>query len=381
MQLLCASGPLIQLEEVFLTKRLLLTEPFTTVVEEVPVPEPKPGEALIRVECVGVCGTDVRSWMGRHAFTTYPRVMGHEVSGTVVKLAGDPAPCCAASGRCQAAPAPAASRAAGPTAPSIREGDVVVVEPYAACGKCYPCSIGRYNCCQNLQVMGVHRDGAMQEYICVPVSMLHKAPQNRSFVELSFVEPAGIGMHAIGRSRLQAGDTAAVIGAGNIGLLMIQILKARGAKVIAVDVKESRLDLARKLGADITVNSTTDDPVKASLEFTGGVGAPVVFEVVGAVPTINLALQLVSYAGQIVLVGVCPDELCLHPELLNKRELDILGSRNSRGVFPGVLELVGKGALSTEALVSRKITVDEFDQTMKDVTSGSRDEIKIVVQF
>lgn len=357
-----AVRPLTQLEEVFLTKRLLLVKPFTTVVEEVPIPEPGPGEALIRVECVGVCGTDVRSWMGRHAFTTYPRVMGHEVSGVVVKLGGD-AP---------AAPTPA---------PRFAEGDIIVVEPYAACGHCYPCSLGRYNCCENLQVMGVHRDGAMQEFICVPVSMMHKAPPGRNFVELSFVEPAGIGMHAIGRSRLRSGDTAAVIGAGNIGLLMIQILKARGARVIAVDVKESRLDLARKLGADLAVNSLEADPVKAALEFTHGVGAPVVFEVVGAAPTIGLALQMVSYAGQIVLVGVCPDEVCLRPELLNKRELDVLGSRNSRGVFPGVLELVGEGSLSTEALVSRRITIHEFDQTMKEVTSGSKDEIKIVVQF
>ena len=343
------------------TKRLVLVKPFTTVVEEVPIPEPGPGEALVQVKCVGVCGTDVRSWMGRHAFTTYPRVMGHEVSGIVVKL-GDGA-------------------AADASGHSLAEGDVVVIEPYSACGRCYPCSLGRYNCCENLQVMGVHRDGAMQEYVCAPVRLLHKAPAHRSFTELAFVEPAGVGLHGIRRSRVAADDTAAVIGSGNIGLLMIQILKARGVKVIAIDVKESRLVLARKLGADLALNSTTEDVVEKVREFTGGVGVPVVFEVVGAVPTIAQALEIVSYAGQIVLVGVCPDEFPLKPELLNKRELDILGSRNSAGCFPEVVELVGQGKLVTEDLVSRRIGIEEFDDTMKEVTSGAKDEIKIVVEF
>jgi L-gulonate 5-dehydrogenase len=340
---------------VFRTKSLVLREPFNAVVEEVPMPQPGPGEALVQVKCVGVCGTDIRSWQGRHSFTSYPRVPGHEVSGIVVEFGSQ-----------------TESR-------GIALGDPVVIEPMIACGKCYSCSIGRYNCCENLEVLGVHRDGAMQEYLCVPASLLHKAPPGSNFVGLSFVEPACVGLHAINRSRASAGDTVAVIGAGNIGLLMIQILKAKGANVIAIDVKDSRLNLARRLGADLVINSQRDDPVKEAKEFTGGTGVPVVFEAVGVAETVLLTFELVSYAGQIVLVGVCPDEVRLRPDFLNKRELDVLASRNSKGAFPGVLDLVREGKLVTEELVSRRITIGEFNETMREVTSANRDEVKIVV--
>lgn len=343
--------------EAFPTKRLVLRQPFAAVVEDAPAPRPGAGEVLLRVRTIGVCGTDIRAWQGLHSFMTYPRVPGHEVAGEVAELgpgAGD-------SG--------------------FALGERVVVDPYVACGQCYPCSLGRTNCCERLEVMGVHRDGAMQEYVVVPVGQLHRAPAGPSFETLSFVEPAGVALHAVRRSRVKAGDTAAVIGAGNIGLLAVQILKAQGARVMAIDVKESRLQLARTLGADLVVNSKTENPVEQALEFTGGVGPSVVFEVVGASPTVRLALDLVSYAGQVVLVGVCHDEVTFRPDLMNKRELDLLGSRNSRGVFPEVLRLVAEGKLVTDGLITRRISLDEFDATMKALASGAQDEIKTVIHI
>ncbi len=338
-------------------RRVVLSSPFNAVVEDIAVPEPDFGEALVQIKCVGVCGTDIRSWQGRHSFASYPRVPGHEASGVIIELGS------------------------GTETSGLVLGDIVVIEPMIACGKCHSCSIGRYNCCERLEVLGVHRDGAMQEYLCVPVSLLHKAPENRTFTELSFVEPACVGLHAINRANVKAGDTVAVIGAGNIGLLMIQILKTRGAKVIAIDIRDSRLKLAETLGADYTVNSKVADPIKATAEYTQGVGASAVFEVVGMPDTVVLALDLISYAGQVVLVGVCGDEVCLRPDFLNKRELDVLASRNSRGAFPEVLKLVKEGKLTTEALVSRRIRINEFNETMKEVTSGMKDEVKIVVEF
>ncbi|HHW14526.1 MAG TPA: zinc-binding alcohol dehydrogenase family protein [Firmicutes bacterium] len=338
-------------------KRLVLRKPFEAVVEEVARPEPGPGEALVRAGAVGVCGTDIRAWQGLHSFLTYPRVPGHEVAGEVIAF--------------------------GPETETrgIRPGEAVVVEPMVACGRCYPCSLCRYNCCEHLEVLGVHRDGAMQEYFAVPVSLLHRAPAGFNFAALSFVEPACVARHAVRRSRVRAGDTAAVIGSGNIGLLLIQMLKLEGARVIAVDVRDSRLELARRLGADLTVNSKAEDPVRRTLEFTDGVGAPEVFEVVGTASTVKLALDLVSYAGQVVLVGVCHDEVTFRPDLLNKRELDLLGSRNSRGLFPEVLRLLEEGRLVTEELITRRIALDEFDAAMREVTSGARDEIKTVIEL
>jgi threonine dehydrogenase-like Zn-dependent dehydrogenase len=183
------------------------------------------------------------------------------------------------------------------------------------------------------------------------------------------------------RSRVQAGDTAVVIGSGNIGLLALQMLKIRGAKVVAIDVKASRLELARRLGADLTINSKEQDAVQAVLDFTGGVGGNVVFEVVGNAPTVQLAFDLVSYAGQIVLVGVTHDEFTFRPDFMNKRELDLLGSRNSKGLFPEVLSLIASGQVKTDSLVTRRIALDEFDATMRALSSGGTDEIKTIINL
>lgn len=338
-------------------KRLVLQKPMLAEVVEAPVPKPGPGEALLRVRCVGVCGTDIRAWQGLHSFMTYPRVPGHEVAAEVVEFG------------------PETDRR------GLAAGDVVVVDPYIPCHECYPCSLGRTNCCEKLEVMGVHRDGAMQEYITAPVAHLYKTPAGFGFDTLSFVEPAGVAMHGVRRSRVKAGDTAAVIGAGNIGLLAIQILKAEGARVIAIDVRDSRLERAKRLGADVVVNSQTEDVQKVVRDFTGGVGPSAVFEVVGVSATVMLALDLVSYAGQVVLIGVCHDEVTFRPDLLNKRELDLLGSRNSRGVFPEALRLVEEGRLVTSELITRRIKLEEFDSTMRALATGGQDEIKTVIDL
>lgn len=338
-------------------KRLVLQKPFLAEVVEAAVPEPAPGEALLRVKCVGVCGTDIRAWQGLHSFMTYPRVPGHEVAAEVVAFGPD-------------------TNAGG-----LLAGDTVVVDPYIPCHRCYPCSLGRTNCCESLEVMGVHRDGAMQEYITAPVAHLYKAPAGFGFDTLSFVEPAGVALHGVRRSRVKAGDTAAVIGTGNIGLLAIQFLKAYGARVIAIDVRDSRLERAQRLGADLIVNSATENVPAVVRDFTGGVGPSAVFEVVGLGSTVGLALDLVSYAGQVVLIGVCHDEVTFRPDLLNKRELDLLGSRNSRGVFPEVLRLVEEGRLVTSELITRRIALEEFDATMRALATGGRDEIKTVIEL
>lgn len=339
------------------TQRLVLYEPCRAVLEQGHLPLPRAGEVLVRVRAVGVCGTDLRAWQGRHSLLTYPRVLGHEVAGEVVALGPDF------------------------DRPEIQLGDAVVIEPMFACGHCYPCSLGRYNCCERLEVMGVHRDGAMQEFIAAPATHLHRAQGGTSFQALAFVEPAAVALHAIRRSRAAAGDTAVVIGAGNIGLLAVQLLKLAGVRVAAVDVQEAHLALARQLGADCTLNSRTEDVRGEIMNFTVGTGASAVFEAVGVSPTVKLALDLVSHAGQVVLIGVCHDEVTFRPDLLNKRELDILGSRNSKGAFPEVLRLIEEGRLVTEDLITRRIRLDGFDQAMRETAAGGRDEIKTMIEF
>ncbi|MEW6228751.1 MAG: alcohol dehydrogenase catalytic domain-containing protein [Bacillota bacterium] len=338
-------------------RRLVLLRPYEAVIQEVPVPEPGPGEALVKVRSVGVCGTDVRAWQGLHSFSSYPRVPGHEIAGEVVRL-GQGAEGC-----------------------GVMPGDRVVVEPMVACGKCYPCSLGRYNCCERLEVLGVHRDGAMQEFISVPCSLLHKAPAGLGFTMLSLVEPACVAMHAVRRSRIKPGDVAVVIGAGNIGLLIIQMLKLSGARVIAIDVRRSHLDAASRLGADLVIDSRLEDPVKGTHKFSNGAGGSVVFEVVGIALTVCLAFDLSSHAGQVVLVGLCHEEIPFRFDLLNRKELDVLGSRNSCGLFPEVLGLLAGSRLVAELLVTQHIRLEDFEATMRSLTTGGRDEIKVVMEL
>ena len=223
-------------------------EPWQVSCVKIPMPEPKPGEALIKIMAAGICGSDIGAFRGTNGLVSYPRVIGHELAGVVVSIPEN-------------------------NKNGIKVGDRVVVDPYLYCGHCYPCSIGRTNCCDDLHVLGVHVEGGMAEYFCHPADMLVKIPDGMSWVQAAMAEPLTISLHGIHRGGLKAGEYCAIIGAGPIGLAAAMVAQAYGAHAILLDLVQERLDFAKSLGVEYTINSGKEDANARVHEITGGEGA------------------------------------------------------------------------------------------------------------
>ena len=275
-------------------------EPWQVSCVKIPMPEPKPGEALIKIMAAGICGSDIGAFRGTNGLVSYPRVIGHELAGVVVSIPEN-------------------------NKNGIKVGDRVVVDPYLYCGHCYPCSIGRTNCCDNLHVLGVHVEGGMAEYFCHPADMLVKIPDGMSWVQAAMAEPLTISLHGIHRGGLKAGEYCAIIGAGPIGLAAAMVAQAYGAHAILLDLVQERLDFAKSLGVEYTINSGKEDANARVHEITGGEGAQQVMECSGANPAIRSTLDLVSHAGRITFTGWPKKETSLPPleegQVLKLREL------------------------------------------------------------
>ncbi len=336
-------------------KALRLNAPHQCEFAEIDEPRPAPDETVIRVHSVGVCGSDMHAWHGTQPFVTYPRILGHEVGAEVVT--------------------PGASR------PDLKPGDRVVIEPLLSCGKCYPCRIGKYNCCANLRVLGVHTDGALRPLFAVPSACLHRAPAGMSFDEMALCETVSIGLHAVRRAEVSAGETAVIIGAGPIGLGAMQSARAYGARVIVLDVLESRLEMARNLGADFFINSNKIDPVRAVMDLTHGEGTPVVIEAVGLPRTIEQTVDLVAAGGRIVIVGVGSQTVTFPQHVFLKKEIDFRGSRNSRNCFPELLRLMGEGKIRMGPLVSHRFAFEEGIDTYRWIDEHRSEVTKAVIQL
>ncbi len=332
-------------------KCVVLRKPREIVVEDRPPPAgPTRGWALIKVKAVGICGSDVHAYRGTQPFQTYPRIPGHEISGTLV----------------------------GPTS-RLKEGQLVTVEPLLRCGGCYPCRQGRYNCCVNLRVMGVHEDGAMCEYVRVPEELVYPVPGKIPADHAALCEPAAVACQAVKRARVTSGDTVLVIGAGPIGLLVLQVASSRGAWVIASDIDPGRLALAKRLGADAAIDPERRDLSEALKDLTSGDGPNVVIEAVGSEPTIRQAIDVVSAAGRVVLVGLTGEAIPFKPIVVIRKELDVLGSRNSCGMFQGAIELIAEGRIRVGPLVSHRFNLDEAPEAFRAIDEGRVRPVKALV--
>jgi len=294
---------------------------------ERPEPAPGPGQALIRVERVGICGSDLHLYHGNHPYASYPRTQGHEFSGLVEAYGG----------------------AAGP----VPIGARVAVEPLLPCGECYPCRQGRGNCCVRLKVLGAHLDGAMTELIAVPTERLY--PTGDLDAETAaLVEPVSIGVQAAARGEIGPGDRVMVFGAGPIGQAVVLAAVDRGARVMAVDRLASRLALARRLGAEGTVEVGRDDPAAAAREWTEGDGPSVTVDAVGAPAVIRSCVDLVASAGRVVIIGLSDQEVSLPVIDFTRKELTILGSRNNAGLFGAAVDLVSRRRDLVRSLITHR---------------------------
>lgn len=270
---------------------------------DLPEPTPTPGHAIVRVRRIGVCGTDYHAYKGNQPFFSYPRILGHELSGIVERIEGN--------------------------AEGIVTGDQVCIIPYLHCGVCLACRRGRTNCCREMRVLGVHVDGGMRERISVPTTHLLKA-NGLSLDEAALVEPLAIGAHAVRRADVSAEDIVLVIGSGPIGLGVMAFAKHAGATVIAMDINEERLAFCKAWAkADHTIDARSGDAKRLLADLTHGDYPTIVFDATGNAASMTGAFDFAAHGGKLVYVGLVKDEITFSDPEFHKRELTLMGSRNA----------------------------------------------------
>jgi 2-desacetyl-2-hydroxyethyl bacteriochlorophyllide A dehydrogenase len=297
-----------------------------------------PHEALVRVHRVGVCGTDIHAYRGRQPFFSYPRILGHELGVEIISL--------------------------GSNDSSLQPGDRCAVEPYLNCGNCHACLRGRSNCCQNVQVLGVHTDGGMRDYLVIPTNKLHPA-NDLSFDQLALIETLSIGAHAVERSALTPQDRVLVIGAGPIGLSAIQWAQQKGAEVSVLDIDSRRLEMCQnQLRINHTFNASNLSPQELLSHMntcTDNALFDIVFDATGNQASMQQAFSFCAQGGKLVFIGLFAGEVSFHDPEFHRRELTLFASRNStHQEFSAILHAVRTGSLDTAPWITHSITLTEF---------------------
>lgn len=336
-------------------KAIELLNPWDVSCVELPMPEPKDEEALIKVKAVGICGSDIGAYRGTNSLVSYPRILGHEIAGEIVSIPSN--------------------------AKGLKVGDRVVVDPYLYCGHCYPCSIGRTNCCVNLHVLGVHVDGGMAEYFCHPASMLVKIPDGMSYTQAALAEPLTISLHGIHRGGLKAGEFCTIIGAGPIGLVAGMIAQEYGAHAILIDLVQGRLDFAKKLGIEYVVNANEENPSQRISEITNGTMSQLVMECSGANVSVRNTLDFVSHAGRITLTGWPKKETSLPTDVITKKEIDIRGARTSAKEFDEAIQLIHSKRVDMLKILTKTVNLQEVPNIIADIEQMPEKYMKVVVNI
>jgi threonine dehydrogenase-like Zn-dependent dehydrogenase len=333
-------------------KALVMKGPGAAVIEEVAEPEARLGEALLRVRRVGLCGSDLNSFRGRNPMVSFPRIPGHEIAATIVEIKGE--------------------------ASALSPGMDVTVLPYTSCGQCAACRRGRGNACQSNQTLGVQRNGALTEYIAVPVEKLY--PAQLSLKELALVEPLTVGFHAVARARITEKDTVAVFGCGGVGLGAVAAAAFRGAITVAVDIDDAKLETARRAGANYSVHSQRQDLNAALADLTGGLGPDVVIEAIGLPQTFRAAVEVVAFTGRVVYIGYAKEPVCYETKLFVQKELDIMGTRNALPEdFRNVIAMLKQGRFPVEAAVSAVTPLQEAPKVFKEWNADPNRFTKIMI--
>ena len=342
-------------------KALLLTAPSQLEFTDCPDPAPGADEVLLRIRACGICGSDIHGWDGSTGRRRPPLIMGHEAAGEIV--------------------------AVGPAVARWRPGDRVTFDSTIFCGRCPACLAGEVNLCDQRRVVGVapaeyRQHGAFAELLALPARILHALPAALPFDQAAMIEPVAIAVHAVRRVRLAPTDTVVVVGAGMIGLFVIQALRWAGVqRIIAVDLADNRLALARELGATDTLRSDGGDVAAEVARLTGGRGADYAFEVVGVSATLNLALAVVRRGGAAVLVGNLAARAEFPLQAVVTRELTLHGTCGSAGEYPLCLDLVARGVIRVAPLVSAVAPLAEGAAWFKRLSArDGRQYMKVILQ-
>jgi len=331
-------------------KAIQLEKPLSFRPLDVPEPPaPGPGEALVRIHRIGICGTDYGGYLGKMPFYSYPRIPGHELGVEVL--------------------------AVGPGVTPVGPGDRCSVEPYINCQRCYSCRRGLTNCCEHHQTLGVMCDGGLCERMILPARKLHVS-RSLSYEQLALVETLAIGCHAVDRGAVRAGETVLVIGAGPIGLSVIEFVKAAGAVCVVLDINEARLAFCRdRLKVPHTLQVQADGGELAALQtLTEGRLADVVVDATGSTKSMSAALRFCAFGGRLVYVGITQQDLVFpHAPIMHRRELTLLGSRNALSRdFARIIRLIEDGTIDTGPWITHRASFDrliaEFPEWLKPET-------------
>lgn len=325
-------------------KALSLTEPGHLALIEIPeAAMPSAGEALVAIRAIGICGTDISGYLGKMPFIEYPRILGHELGVEVL--------------------------AVGEDVTHLKPGDRCSVEPYLNCGTCHACRQGKTNCCETLQVLGVHCDGAMRERMILPAHKLH--PSNAlSFEQLALVETLAIGCHAVNRAAIKTGDDVLIIGAGPIGLTVLEFARLTGASITVLELSETRRAFVQQHYSGVrVVESLPDEPC-----------AQIVFDATGHPGSMARALRFTRFTGRILYVGITKEPVPLDDPLFHRRELTLLASRNAvASDFPRILGLIQSGQIDTRPWITHRCGFDELPVRMDEWIKPASAVVKAVV--
>jgi len=335
--------------------QIVLDRPGHFVAQEGSEPVPGAGEALVRVHRIGVCGTDLHAFAGRQPFFEYPRILGHELGVEVIEPGGEPG--------------------------DLRAGDRCAVEPYLTCGRCVACRRGKTNCCTTLQCLGVHTDGGMRPLIAVPAAKLHRS-RTLGYDELALIETLGIGAHAVERAQIAPDDFVLVIGAGPIGLSVIQFARLSGATLAVLDVSGPRLQFARDhLGVRETIVAGDGVDVSARLRAIGGGELPtIVIDATGSVKSMTATFELTAHGGRIVFVGLVQGDITFSDPNLHRRELTLCASRNATAAtFREILALVEAGRIDTQPWITHRWALAETPAVFPAAIAGNPKVLKAMI--
>ena len=325
-------------------------------IVDVPEQEMKAGDVMIRLQYVGFCGSDLNTYLGRNPMVKLPVIPGHEV-GAVIEAVGSEVP------------------------EGLKPGMVVTVNPYTNCGKCASCRNARPNACQHNETLGVQRNGSMRERLVLPWEKVIPAglltPR-----ECALVEPMSVGFHAVSRAQVTDSDVVLVIGCGMVGMGAVVRSALRGATVIAADIDDEKLQLAREMGASYTLNTKTDDVNTRLLEMTSGFGPDVVIEAVGSTPTYQMAVDVVAFTGRVVCIGYAKSEVSFQTKYFVQKELDIRGSRNALPQdFRAVIHYMERGTCPVDRLISSEVSPEEAQKAMEDWAAAPGKVFRILTKF
>lgn len=332
-----------------------LTKNRTIRVTEEPMPELKrENEVLVKVKVVGICGTDLHIFQGERADVSYPRILGHELSGLVIKT--------------------------GSAVKRVKEGDHVILDPVFGCGECAFCKSGHENVCSQVKCYGVQMDGGNRDYIVVEESHLYSYNKSISYEQAALAEPFSIAANIMSKTMITKSDNVVIIGCGTIGLCILQVVKRIGARVLVTDVVEEKLNRAKNIGADVIVNSKTTVLSNAVNEFATG-GASVVIDAVGSSTILEQCLDFTCPTGRIAVIGFDSKPALIPPIKITKKELILTGSRMNCHQFPTVIEWLNQGQINADLMITRRYPVEEIQTAFEETLINNSDVVKTMILF